>query len=199
MVALRAQGVEMAAIWQRLKEQQYAGSYSAVRRFVRMLEPLTPDVAGRVETAPGEEAQVDFGYVGRLLDPLTGLLRRAWVFVMVLSWSRHQYVECVWDQTVATWVLLHRHAFAFFGGVPRRIVLDNLKAGMTRACWDDPQVQRAYRECAEHDGFLIAPCRPRTPEHKGKVEQGGVHYVKRNFFGGRTVSRKRTAMRSSGV
>lgn len=186
VVALRAQGVEMAAIWQRLKEQQYSGSYSAVRRFVRMLEPATPEAVGRVETTPGEEAQVDFGYAGRLLDPLTGLVRRAWIFVMVLSWSRHQYVECVWDQTVATWVLLHRHAFAFFGGVPHRIVLDNLKAGITQACWDDPQVQRAYRECAEHYGFLIAPCRPRTPEHKGKVEQGGVHYVKRNFLGGRT-------------
>src|SRR6266511_3789941 len=60
-----------------------------------------------------------------------------------------------------------------------------LKAAITKACWDDPQVQQAYRECAEHYGFLIAPCRPRTPEHKGKVEQGGVHYVKRNFLGGR--------------
>ena len=54
-----------------------------------------------------------------------------------------------------------------------------------KACFDDPQVQSTYRECAEHYGFLLAPCRPRTPEHKGKVEQGGVHYVKRNFLGGR--------------
>jgi hypothetical protein len=92
----------------------------------------------------------------------------------------------VWDQSVATWLVLHRHAFEFFGGVPKRIVLDNLKAAITKACWDDPQVQMAYRECAEHYGFLIAPCRPRTPEHKGKVEQGGVHYLKRNFLGGRT-------------
>src|SRR5262249_7862771 len=60
-----------------------------------------------------------------------------------------------------------------------------LKAGIARACCDDPQVQPTYRECAEHYGFLLAPCAPRTPEHKGKVEQGGVHYVKRNFLGGR--------------
>ncbi len=69
--------------------------------------------------------------------------------------------------------------------MPQRIVLDNLNAGITQACFDDPQVQATYRECAEHYGFLIAPCRPRTPQHKGKVEQGGVHYVKRNFLGGR--------------
>jgi Mu transposase, C-terminal domain len=88
--------------------------------------------------------------------------------------------------TVATWLDLHRRAFAFFGGVPQRVVLDNLKAAITKACWQDPQVQAAYRECAAHYGFLIAPCRPATPEHKGKVEQGGVHYVKRNFLGGRS-------------
>ena len=81
---------------------------------------------------------------------------------------------------------LHERAFRFFGGVPQRVVLDNLKAGITKACFDDPQVQATYRECAEHYGFLIAPCAPRTPEHKGKVEQGGVHFVKRNFLGGRT-------------
>jgi transposase len=186
VVALRAQGTEMVAIWERLKERGYTGSYSAIRRFVRTLEPKLPEAYGRVETAPGEEAQVDFGYAGRLLDPQTGQSRKAWAFVMVLGFSRHQYVEFVWDQTLATWLVLHRHAFEFFGGVPKRVVLDNLKAAITKACWDDPQVQQAYRECAEHYGFLIAPCRPRTPEHKGKVEQGGVHYVKRNFLGGRT-------------
>jgi transposase len=186
VVELRAQGIEMMAIWERLKERGYRGSYSAIRRFVRTLEPREPEAYGRVETAPGEEAQVDFGYAGRMLDPQTGQMRKAWAFVMVLSFSRHQYIEFVWDQSVATWLVLHRHAFEFFGGVPKRIVLDNLKAAITKACWDDPQVQMAYRECAEHYGFLIAPCRPRTPEHKGKVEQGGVHYVKRNFLGGRT-------------
>jgi transposase len=166
VVELRAQGTEMAAIWERLKERGYTGSYSSIRRFVRTLEPKQPEAYGRIETAPGEEAQVDFGYAGRMLDPESGQPRKAWAFVMVLAASRHQYVEFVWDQSVATWLLLHRHAFEFFGGVPRRIVLDNLKAAITKACWDDPQVQQTYRECAEHYGFLIAPCRPRTPEHK---------------------------------
>lgn len=188
VVKLRQENVEIAAIRERLKEQGYTGSYDAVRRFVRRLEPAPLDVTVRVECQPGEEAQADFGYAGLMLDPDTGQLRRSWAFVMTLSWSRHQYVEFVWDQTVASWLRLHRNAFAFFGGVPQRVVIDNLKAGITQACWEDPQVQMAYRECAEHYGFLIAPCRPRTPQHKGKVEQGGVHYLKRNFLGGREAT-----------
>lgn len=183
---LRRQGVEMTAIQQRLAERGFTGSYSAVRRFVHHLEAQEPkEVFVRVECRPGQQAQVDFGYAGRMLDPATGQLRKTWAFVMTLSFSRHQYVEFVFDQTVATWLLCHRHAFEFFGGSVEEVVLDNLKAAIIRACVDDPLVQQAYRECAEHYGFLIAPCRPATPQHKGKVEQGGVHYVKRNFLGGR--------------
>ncbi len=185
VVRLREQGVEMAAIHQRLIERGYTGSYSSVRRFVGTLEPSTPEVVVRIETRPGEEGQVDFGFAGSLIDPETGELRRAWAFVMTLSWSRHMYVEFVFDQKLETWLRLHRNAFAFFGGVPERIVVDNLKAAIVRACWDEPQAQHSYRECAHHYGFLIAACRPYTPKHKGKVESGGVHYVKRNFLAGR--------------
>jgi hypothetical protein len=117
---------------------------------------------------------------------VSGRVRKSWAFVMTLAFSRHQFVEFVFDQSLPTWITLHQRAFNFFGGVPHRIVLDNLKAGIVKACFDDPQIQTSYRECAEHYGFLLAPCRPRTPEHKGKVEQGGVHYLKRNFLGGRT-------------
>ena len=184
--ALRRQKVEMMAIKVRLEEQGFSGSYSAVRRFVHTLEPHPqPEVFVRVECQPGQQAQVDFGYAGKMLDPQTGQLRRAWAFVMTLSFSRHQYVEFVFEQTVATWLLCHRHAFEFFGGIVEEVVLDNLKAAIIRSCVDNPLVQQSYRECAEHYGFLIAPCRPATPQHKGKVEQGGVHYVKRNFLGGR--------------
>jgi hypothetical protein len=104
---------------------------------------------------------------------------------MTLAWSRHQYVEFVWDQKVETWLKCHQHGFEYFGGVPERVVIDNLKAAIVKAIRDDPAVQASYQECALHYGFRIAPCRPRTPQHKGKVEQGGVHYVKRNFLGGR--------------
>jgi transposase len=185
VLALYDQGVEMAAIYQRLDERGFRGSYSAVYRFVRRERPKRPDVTVRVECQPGEEAQVDFGYAGYMLDLEKGKRCKSWAFVMTLSYSRHQYVEFVFDQKLATWLRLHRNALAFFGGVPRRIVIDNLKAGIAKACWEEPQPQLAYRECAEHYGFLIAPCKPKTPQHKGKVEQGGVHYVKRNFLGGR--------------
>ena len=189
---LRKEGVEVTAILQRLKERGYTGSYSSVRRYVRKIETKQPEVMVRVECKPGEEAQVDFGYAGVMLDPATHQRRRAWAFVMTLSWSRHQYVEFVFDQKLSTWLLLHRHAFEWFGGVPHRVVIDNLKAAIVKACFDEPVVQQAYRECAEHYGFLIAPCRVATPRHKGKVESG-VHYVKRNFLGGRKPTTLTTA------
>ena len=167
---LHAQGVEGTAMLQRLRERGYAGTLSSRYRFLHRLDSLDPArrrgsraAVVRIEREPGSEAQVDFGYAGRLIDPQTGALRKAWAFVMLLAYSRHQYVEFVFDQQLETWIALHRHAFAFFGGVPCRVVLDNLKAGVTRACFDDPQIQPTYRECAEHYGFLLAPCAPRTP------------------------------------
>ena len=177
--------VEAKAIYHRLEERGFEGSYSAVYRFVRKIKGQHIDATVRVERPPGEEGQVDFGYAGKMIDPESGRLRRTWAFVMTLSWSRHQYVEFVFDQKIETWLRCHRNAFVFFGGVPQRVVIDNLKAAIVKAIQDDPEVQRSYQECALHYGFLIAPCRVRTPQHKGKVEQGGVHYAKRNFLGGR--------------
>lgn len=182
----RARGMEVAAIRGRLEEVHgHPISYSAVWRLVQRQEPATPEAVVRVETAPGSQAQVDFGYAGQMLDPATGKARKTWVFVLVLSWSRHCYAELVFDQRIQTWLLCHRHAFEAFGAVPKGIVLDNLKAAILHACVHDPVAQRSYRECALHYGFLIDPNPPRTPYLKGKVEQGGVHYVKRNFLAGR--------------
>jgi len=183
--------MEMAAIRTRLEERHgQPVSYEALRRLVRHLKPAKePEVFVRIETEPGAEAQVDFGYAGLHIDPETGRLRKTWVFVMVLSYSRFAFARLVFDQSVPTWLECHRLAFEFFYGVPRRIVLDNLKAAVVKACRDDPQVQRSYREFAEHNGFLIDPNPPRRPNLKGKVEQGGVHYVKRNFLAGREPGR----------
>lgn len=175
-------GLGPKLIFHKLSQRDdFEGSESAVWRMTRKLCPAKPDATVRVETPPGDEAQVDFGAVGQLFDPIAERLRKAWVFIMVLSWSRHMYVEFVFDQKVETWLRLHRHAFEFFGAVPQRLVIDNLKAGILKASVEDPKVQRAYAECAEHYVFLIAPCRPRTPRHKGKVERGGVAYVKGSF------------------
>jgi transposase len=181
---LRKQEVEMVAIWQRLRENYgYTGSYSAVRRYVDQLEPRKAEVFTRVQTAPGQEMQVDFGTVGQLFDPSSGQIRTAYVFVATLSYSRHQYAELVFDQKVITWIGLHRRAFEYFGGVPVRVVPDNLKAAVQKVLIHDAVLGEAYRKMALHYGFLISPTIPYTPRHKGKVENG-VHYVQRNFMAG---------------
>ena len=181
---LLERGVEVTTILDRLRaDHGYTGSYGSVLRFVQRLRPKTPEVTVRVQTAPGEEAQVDFGSAGKFVDPASGQLRVAYVFVMTLSYSRHQYAELVFDQRIPTWLGLHRRAFASFGGVPAKIVLDNLKAAVLQAALHDPVLSEAYRRFARHYDFLVSPARPRTPEHKGKVESG-VHFVKRSFLAG---------------
>jgi transposase len=180
------QGLTATLIHQKLAEQPgFTGSRAAVWRLTQKLRPAqTPKVVLRLETPPGEVAQVDFGEVTPLVDPQTGELRRTYAFVMVLAWSRHMYVEFVFDQKIPTWLLCHQHACEFFGGVPKRIVLDNLKAAILKAyaLEHDPEVVRAYAECAEHYGFLIDPGLPKKPQHKGKVERGGVGYLKQSFM-----------------
>jgi transposase len=186
IMALQAQGLGPRLIFQKLGERPgFSASESAVYRMATKLKPPKQSKAvGRIETPPGEVGQVDFGTVGYLLDPLTQLVRRAYVFAMVLGWSRHMFAEFVFDQKITTWLICHRHAFEFFGGAPRRVVLDNLKAAVVKAYTRDKdvEVQRAYAECAEHYGFLIDPCLPRMPRHKGKVERGGVGYIKQSFM-----------------
>jgi transposase len=176
------QNVAGTAIHQALQRQHgWTGSYSAVRRMVAGIRAaLPPEVTCRLEFAPGEAAQVDFGAGPILLHP-DGKPRRTWAFVMTLAHSRHQYLEFVWDQTVATWLGCHRRALEWFAGVPERIVIDNAKCAITRACAQDPVVQRAYAECAEGYSFKIDPCPPHDPQKKGIVE-AGVKYVKGNFL-----------------
>jgi transposase len=164
------------------REYGYTGSSSAVYRMLgRIAAQRAPDATVPLQFAPAEAAQVDFGAGPLLPDPASGSPRRTWCFVMTLCWSRHQYVEFVFDQSVATWLGCHRRAFEWFGAVPARLIIDNPKCAITRACVYDPLVQRAYAECAEGYGFKIDPCPPRDPAKKGIVE-AGVKYVKGNFL-----------------
>jgi len=190
IVKQRAKGAGPTAIHDHLRvnEPDYKGSLSAIKRLCLRLErdegPKAVDVAIPVETAPGEIAQVDFGYAGKRYDPARGVLRKSWVFVMKLGFSRRMYAELVFDQRIETWIRLHVQAFEYFGGVPRVVVPDNLKAAVVRAAFDvdqDPVIQRTYRELARHCGFQIDPTPPFSPEKKGKVE-AGVRYVKGNFL-----------------
>jgi transposase len=174
------QGVGGVAIHAALRrEHGYSGSYSSIHRLIRSLGDREPDATVPLCFAPGEAAQVDFG-AGPVLAEATGRARRTWCFVMTLAFSRHQYLEFVFDQTVATWLGCHRRAFEWFGRVPARLIIDNPKCAITRACTHDPIVQRSYAECAEGYGFRIEACPPADPAKKGIVE-AGVKYVKGNF------------------
>jgi transposase len=164
-----------------VREHGFTGSYSAIVRLLRgMRAARPPETTVRLAFAPGEAAQVDFG-AGPVLTHPDGKPRRTWAFVMTLAHSRHQYVEFVWDQTVATWLGCHRRAFEWFDGVPERVIVDNAKCAIVKACNHDPLVQRAYAECAEGYGFKIDACPPHDPQKKGIVE-AGVKYVKGNFL-----------------
>jgi transposase len=190
-------GVGPRAIYDtlRLEDERFRESratLSAVKRVCLRLKRARgvqpDDVAIPVETRPGEVAQVDFGYVGRLYDPRARLMRKAWVFVMVLGYSRHMFARIVFDQTTETWLRLHVEAFEELGGVVEVVVPDNLKAAVIRAAFgvEGPSaLNRSYRELARHYGFKVDPTPVRDPEKKGKVESG-VKYVKGNFFRGRS-------------
>lgn len=175
-------GVQGSTIHSALvRKYGFGGSYSCVRRFLSQLKADHPEVTTILDFDPGEAAQVDFGKGPTIIDVYTGEIISTWFFVMTLCFSRHQYAEIVTDQKVGTWLGCHRRAFEFFGGLPQRLIIDNAKCAIIKACFHDPAVQRSYAEYAEGYGFLISPCPPRDPKKKGRVESG-VKFIKRNFL-----------------
>jgi transposase len=180
------QGIQATTIHAALQRQYgFIGSYHSVQRLVKKLKNQSPAVTTHLEFKPGEYAQVDFGAGPSLVDDLTGEIFSTWIFVMVLAWSRHLYAEIVRRQDVMTWLGCHRRAFEWFNGVPFKVTIDNPKCAITKACYYDPIAQRSYAEYAEGYGFIIAPCPPRDPQKKGRIE-AGVKYVKNNFLPLRT-------------
>lgn len=176
------QGIQASTIHAALERKHgFTGSYDAVQRFVKKIKDrLNAKVTTILEFKPGECAQVDFGAGPPFINESTGEIIKTWIFVMVLAWSRHQYAEIVLNQNVETWLGCHRRAFEWFGGVPNKIIIDNAKCAIVKACYHDPEVQRSYAECAEGYGFIISACPPRDPQKKGRVESG-VKFVKNNF------------------
>ncbi|MGF6978233.1 transposase [Paraburkholderia sp. JPY465] len=159
----------------------YTGSYSAVRRLLLHLKAERGARATTIlEFAPAHAAQLDFG-AGPVLTHESGVPLKTWFFVMTLCWLRHQYAELVLDQTVETWLACHRRAFEWFGGRVERVIIDNAKCAITKACMYDPEVQRSYAALAEGYGFRIDACPPHDPAKKGVVE-AGVKYIKRSFL-----------------
>lgn len=167
--------------------EEFTCSESAVKRFcVRLHRELgisPADVAIPVETAPGEVAQVDFGYIGQIYDEDAGVRRKTWVFVMTLGFSRRAFACLVFNQTIETWLMCHVLAFEHFDGVAKVVVPDNLKSAVVRCAFavdGDTTLNRSYHELARYYGFVVDPTPPRSPKKKGKVESG-VKYVKSSF------------------
>ena len=178
-------GLSGQRLWQDLcGEHGFEGGYDSVKRYVRRLGAATPLPFRRMECEPGAEAQVDFG-TGAPAVSADGLRRRTHVFRIVLSHSRKAYSEAVYRQTTDDFLRCLENAFHHFGGVPKTLVIDNLKAAVSRADWFDPEINPKVQSFCKHYGTVMLPTKPYTPRHKGKVERG-VAYVQDNALKGRT-------------
>jgi hypothetical protein len=166
----------VSTVYQRLRDEHgLAVGISSFRLYVtgefpdKSLRERVTVLRGDVE--PGSEAQIDYGFLGTWLDPLTGRARRVWAFVMVLACSRHMFVRPVFSMDAQSWVAAHVAAFSFFHGCPARLVPDNLANGVDKADIYDPKINRAYGEMAAHYGCLVDPARVLKPKDKPRVER----------------------------
>lgn len=171
-------------IFQRLiADSGYDGGYTIVKEYVRKVRPRAEKAFLSLSFAPGESAQVDWGHCGTIA---VGNTRRALsVFVMVLSHSRQMYIEFTLSQKQEHFLACHAHAFDYFGGVPESVMVDNLKSAvLEHKRGETPRWNPRYADFARDYGFEIVACNPRSPQEKGRVENG-VGYVKKNFLAGR--------------
>jgi transposase len=165
------------AIYQDLVSQHgFGAKYSSVTRFVGKLAGVgTPEARAVIHTAPGEEAQVDYGDGPMVRDPKTGKHRRTRLFVMTLGFSRKSVRLLVFLSSTRIWAELHEESFRRLGAAPKVVVLDNLKEGVLRPEWYDPELNPLYRDVLRHYGVVALPCRVRDPDRKGKVESSVGH------------------------
>ncbi len=177
-------GLHAKRIWQDLVlEHGFDGAYNSVKRFCRKLKAESPRVFARVETPPGRDMQVDFGKAA-LTQTESGRYRRPHLFKAVLCYSRHSYEEVVWRQDLETFVRCVENAFHWFGGSVDVVRLDNLKAGVTRACFVDPEINAVFSALGRHYSFAIIPIHPGSPNENGKVERT-IGYTKSSALKGR--------------
>lgn len=182
----------VTTVWQRLRDEH--GLAVALTSFRRYVWAEFPDRANeqavtvlRPPVPAGEEAQVDYGLLGRWMDPVAQRARQVWGFVMVLACSRHMFVRPVVAMDQRSWVAAHVAGLAYFGGSPRRLVIDNLHTGVDRPDLYDPKLNRSYAEMATHYGCLIDPARAGKPKDKPRVERP-MPYVRDSFWRGRDWS-----------
>ena len=180
------QGLSAQRIFQDLvSEHGFAGKYHSVRRFVAKIKQSTPLPFRRIEVGAGEEAQIDYGKGAPIISDEGR--RRTHVLRVVLSHSRKAYSEASFRQTTDSLIHCLENAFGHFGGIPKTLVPDNLKAAVIKADWYDPDLNPKLQSFCEHYGTVLLPTKPRTPRHKGKVERG-VDYVQENALKGRTFT-----------
>jgi len=172
-----SRGRNAMAIWQELVDTcGFTASYQSVQRFVHKLHPeRAAEACAVIETAPGEEAQVDYGSGPMVRDALTGKYRRTRLFVMTLGYSRKSVRLLVFRSSSQIWAELHEQAFRRLTGATRVVVLDNLREGVLRPDIYDPALNPLYRDVLRHYGSVALPCRVADPDRKGKVERGVGH------------------------
>ena len=179
------------SIWQQLVDRHgFAGSYESVKRFVRKHCGGATAVQARcvIETAAGEEAQVDYGKGPMVRDAATGNYRATRLFVLTLGYSRKCVRLLSFKSSARIWCELHETAFRRLGGVPKIVVLDNLGEGVITPDIHDPKLNPLYRDMLAHYGAVAMPCRVRDPDRKGKVESGVGHAKKTPLKGQRFES-----------
>lgn len=179
--------VKLAVVYQRLRDEHgLAVSWASVYRYAATHWPERLQAPPRVtirldDPVPGEEAQVDFFYVGMWQNPQTERRQRLSAFLMTLSHSRHQFLYPVLAEDGAAWLDGHVAAFRFFDGAPKRLIPDNLTAGILKADRYDPRLNRAYGELTRYYGCLVDPARVGRPQDKPRVERT-VSYARESFF-----------------
>jgi len=158
-------------------------SYDNLCKYIQKNFPKPVPAFGVQMTEPGEMAEVDFGYLG-MLPNLSGQLVKTWGLAMVLGYSREIYCEATYDQKIGTLLFFLKNGFEFFGGVPKRLKVDNMKTAILKNQHYDLEFNQDFLEFTHHYSTVIVPCAPYHPEQKGKVESG-IKYLQNNFVKGR--------------
>ena len=169
-------------IYRKISEAGFEGGYTIVKEYVRKIRPKRQPAFLTLHFSPGECAQVDWGSYKSIAVGNT--IRRLSFFVMVLCYSRMMYVEFTVSQTMEHFLGCHQRALEFFGGVPEKVMVDNLKSAvLKRVTGQEPVFNPHYLDFANHYGFRIVPCGVRKGNEKGRVENA-VGYIKKNFLAG---------------
>lgn len=169
-------------IYEMLRVRGFAGAVTQVRRYVRGIRPTRVEAFLRLETLPGEQAQVDWGHFGKI--QVGAAKRTLWCFVLVLAWSRAMYARFMLDATLEAFLRGHRLAFEALGGVPREILYDNLKSVVLERVGDHIKFHPRILDLAGHYHFAPKPCAPYRGNEKGKVERL-IQYLRHGFFAAR--------------